>query len=392
VNLQNIPAERMRYRRRGKPDKKNNKEKKMGTINKRPLRNGEFSYQAIVKIKGAKSAVRSFPDREQAQAFIDQVEASKAKVAKEWEARWLRPLAPGEQEDRNQEMWANEWLKTTLKLYAESERITNRFKQPMRTIIKFGGDVKLGELNRTWVRDYIKHARRQKTRTREPYKWATIVDHMKIISAAINWRAEEMEARGAKLPFSLKMIPSNWEVKRDRRLEPEEERMIIQRFKGKRKHNARYWLRLFRLALNTAARLQELVLAEWREFDLGRRIWIIPAEHTKCGVTRLVPLTLQAVRALRVMSLVRISESNRVFHMISTPKSASNIFSKMTMGLGIRDLRFHDLRHEAISRIVLKQRHLSVFEIMKIVGHSSIEMLNRYANLRGEELSRKLID
>jgi integrase len=62
------------------------------------------------------------------------------------------------------------------------------------------------------------------------------------------------------------------------------------------------------------------------------------------------------------------------------------------MGLGIKDLRFHDLRHEAISRIVLKQRHLSVFEIMKIVGHSSIEMLNRYANLRGEELSRKLID
>ena len=60
--------------------------------------------------------------------------------------------------------------------------------------------------------------------------------------------------------------------------------------------------------------------------------------------------------------------------------------------MGIADLRWHDLRHEAISRMVLKQRHLSVFEIMDIVGHSSIEMLKRYTNLRGDELAAKLID
>lgn len=53
---------------------------------------------------------------------------------------------------------------------------------------------------------------------------------------------------------------------------------------------------------------------------------------------------------------------------------------------GLVDYRFHDLRHEAISRMVLYKRKLSVFEIMAIVGHSSTKMLMRYANLRGEEL------
>lgn len=42
--------------------------------------------------------------------------------------------------------------------------------------------------------------------------------------------------------------------------------------------------------------------------------------------------------------------------------------------------------HEAISRMVLHKRKLSPFEIMKIVGHSSLAILNRYANLRGSDL------
>lgn len=363
----------------------------MGSIIERSKKDGSITYQAMVKIPGAKAAVRSFAKRELAQAFIDEVESARGTVAASRAARWVVPLSVEDQEAKNQEDWSNEWLKTTLKLYAESDRITNRFKQPMRTIIKFGGDVKLCELNRRWVRKYIAHARKQTTRTKEKYKWATIVDHMKIISAAMAWRAEEMEARGAKLPFSLRMIPSDWEVKRERRLEPGEEKTITLRLRTKRKRSARHWLRMVRLALSTAARLQELVLAEWSEFDLERRYWIIPAEHTKCGKTRLVPLDRQALRALRVMMLVKSPDSPRVFHMMGSPKSSSNIFSKTITELGIKDFRFHDLRHEAISRMVLKQRNLSVFEIMNIVGHSSIEMLKRYSNLRGDELAAKLI-
>lgn len=367
---------------------------KVGSIIERKLVKGGVSYQAMVKIPGAKAAVQTFKDRAGAEEFIEKVRVERAKVAKakQYREAWLTPLSSGQQADLNQEKWANQWLKETLRRYSESDRITNRFKQPMRTIIKFGGDMKLGELDRTWVRAYIKHARKQLTRTKEVYKWASIADHMKIISAAMNWLAEEMDAKGAHLPFSLKMFPGDWEVKRTRRLSKEEERRLLRRFMASRRRSRVHWIRMFRLALNTAARLQELVLAEWSEFDLERRYWIIPAHHTKCRKERLIPLNKAALRALKVMKMVQSPDSPRVFHLFRNSISASNVFSKITIDMGIGDLRFHDLRHEAISRMVLKQRQLSVFEIMNIVGHSSIEMLKRYTNLRGDELAAKLID
>jgi len=368
---------------------------KIGSIIERPRKGGGVSYQAMVKIPGAKAAVRTCQDRASAEDFLESVRLEREKTAKakqRYRETWLTPLSAGERAEINQAKWANEWLKETLKLYNESDRITNRFKQPMRTIIKFGGDVKLGELDRAWVRNYIKHARKQTTRTKQAFKWASIADHMKIISAAMNWRAEEMEAKGARLPFSLKMFPIDWEVKRTRRLSIEEEKKLLRRFMASRRRTRPHWIRMFRLALNTAARLQEIVLAEWSEFDLENRYWIIPASHTKCRKERLVPLNKAALRALKAMMLIRSEKSPRVFHLIRNSISASNVFSKITINLGIDDLRWHDLRHEAISRMVLKQRQLSVFEIMDIVGHSSIEMLKRYTNLRGDELAAKLID
>ena len=55
---------------------------------------------------------------------------------------------------------------------------------------------------------------------------------------------------------------------------------------------------------------------------------------------------------------------------------------------GIADLRFHDLRHEATSRLF--ERGLDAFEIMAITGHSTTDMLKRYTHFRAEELAAKL--
>lgn len=47
-------------------------------------------------------------------------------------------------------------------------------------------------------------------------------------------------------------------------------------------------------------------------------------------------------------------------------------------------------RHEAISWMILFKRDLSVIEFMMIVGHRQLDMLNRYANLRTEELVKRM--
>ena len=55
---------------------------------------------------------------------------------------------------------------------------------------------------------------------------------------------------------------------------------------------------------------------------------------------------------------------------------------------GNRDLRFHDLRHEAISRFF--EMGLSVPEVSLISGHKDARMLFRYTHLKAEKVAEKL--
>jgi len=52
------------------------------------------------------------------------------------------------------------------------------------------------------------------------------------------------------------------------------------------------------------------------------------------------------------------------------------------------DLRFHDLRHEAISRFF--EMGLSIPEVAVISGHKDARMLFRYTHLRAEDLVKKI--
>jgi integrase len=69
-------------------------------------------------------------------------------------------------------------------------------------------------------------------------------------------------------------------------------------------------------------------------------------------------------------------------------------FNKAWLGikaqLGLGDLRFHDLRHEAVSRLV--EGGLSDQEVAAISGHKSMQMLRRYTHLRAEDLVSRLDD
>ena len=55
---------------------------------------------------------------------------------------------------------------------------------------------------------------------------------------------------------------------------------------------------------------------------------------------------------------------------------------------GINDLRFHDLRHEAVTRLF--ERGLSITEVAAISGHKELRMLSRYAHLRAADVAERL--
>ena len=370
----------------------------MGSIIERTKTNGEISYQAMVKVPGSKAAVKTFADRVSAQDFINDFECD-LKIANLLSQKRSKPRTNNNGQSRDEaakareEQWRNKWLKETMESYKDA-KVPGKMvvRTNTLTFIKIGGDVMLGEIDEKWVEDYIAAGLKCKSQTGRLYKVSTIAAHLMCIATAMKWQAKQLGAKGEKLPLKSNMLPAGWDDGRERRISSDEEMRIVNHFASKPWASSKHYMWLFRLALETAARLQELVLAEWSEFNLEERHWTIPAKHCKTRKSRIVPLSSKAIECLEEMRILRSDESRRVFHAISSPHMASLRFRLNLIQLGIVGLTFHDTRHEAISRMVLKQRKLTVFEIMTIVGHSSIKMLKRYANLRPGELVEKWSD
>ncbi|WP_261531286.1 tyrosine-type recombinase/integrase, partial [Burkholderia multivorans] len=70
------------------------------------------------------------------------------------------------------------------------------------------------------------------------------------------------------------------------------------------------------------------------------------------------------------------------------PYQFNPVWMRIKKEAGVPDFRFHDLRHEAVSRFV--EAGLSDQEVAAISGHKSMQMLKRYTHLRAEDLVGKL--
>ena len=70
------------------------------------------------------------------------------------------------------------------------------------------------------------------------------------------------------------------------------------------------------------------------------------------------------------------------------PYAFTKAWNDTKLALGLADLHFHDLRHEAVSRLV--EAGFSDQEVSAISGHKSMQMLKRYTHLRAEDLVDQL--
>ncbi|RYG56485.1 MAG: site-specific integrase [Alphaproteobacteria bacterium] len=140
-------------------------------------------------------------------------------------------------------------------------------------------------------------------------------------------------------------------------------------------------LPLVQLALQTAMRRGELLALERTNVDLDAQTAYLPT--SKNGMPRMVPLSRVAVELLRAMP---INTHERVFS-ISAPTLAA-AFKRATQRALIPNLRFHDLRHTATSRMADKVPNL--IELAAITGHQSLQMLKRYYHPNAKILAAKL--
>ena len=99
---------------------------------------------------------------------------------------------------------------------------------------------------------------------------------------------------------------------------------------------------------------------------------------TKNGHQRIIPLTKRAKYILHKSKLPFSMSANAVRLAWERLKNKANI----------KDLHFHDLRHEAISRLF--EKGLSIPEVALISGHRDVRMLFRYTHLKAEDVLIKL--
>jgi integrase len=148
---------------------------------------------------------------------------------------------------------------------------------------------------------------------------------------------------------------------------------------------------IIEFAIATGMRRGELMGLHWTDIDLPNRRAHL--QNTKNGESRKVPLTKQAITVLESLKAMGTKEvfpmslnvlrnqfgKARALAQESWLESDENPFE---------GLRFHDLRHEALSR--LSDAGLNVIELSQISGHKTVAMLNRYTHPSHEAILRRL--
>jgi len=166
---------------------------------------------------------------------------------------------------------------------------------------------------------------------------------------------------------------------RERRVSRREERLIL-RFAHS--YSNRELFSIVVLAIESAMRQGEILKLRWEDVNLRSRTARL--HDTKNGSQRDIPLSIRAREA--IMRLGVKSEG-----LVFSYKSAGlkSVWRAMNITLGITDLHFHDLRHEATSRL-FELGTLDMMEVASITGHKSLAMLKRYTHLKAQRLVRKL--
>jgi len=142
----------------------------------------------------------------------------------------------------------------------------------------------------------------------------------------------------------------------------------------------------FDLAIETSLRQGMLVQVQWEWIDLERQVVTIPASFRRQGNKGVPPVLPLSKRAVEVLKSLPVRTSGPVLP--TTANALRCVWKRALKDLGIKDLRWHDLRHEAASRLFEKGLH--PLEVASITGHKSLTMLRRYTHLQPEALVAKL--
>lgn len=380
----------------------------MPTIRKR----GQYQWEAQVRRRGYPAQSKTFTTKAEAEAWASMIESEMSRGVwvsrNEAEATTLYEALKRYEEEISHSKKGAAQEASVLKICQAADLA----KRPLATI----RSADIAKLRDEWLKDY---------------KPATVLRRLAVLSHVFNVARKEWGMESLSNPVELirKPQPNNARTRRIALGVPaagvpdaddseslrgaqdgELERVVTA-------SNSTLLPAIIWLAVETAMRRGEIVSLKWEHVDLKRRVAHLPA--TKNGDARDVPLSPRAISVLQTLKdncaetedAPKVAptsdglddEKRRVFEIRSD--AVTRAFERAVVrareryldecrearrrpdGKFLTDLRFHDLRHEATSRLA------SIFpmhELTKITGHKDPRMLMRYYHPRAEDLAKRL--
>ncbi len=308
-------------------------------------RRARGKYQCQVRRKGYPSQTRTFPTKTEARAWATRIEANlRADRCTEPFSiiieRYRDTVTPTKNQAK-QELYRIKWL----------------LSHPIAS-------VRLDKLSPHHIAQYKAHRLKQ-VRCRGSDGSQTVLHCLNLISAILTTAEKDW---GIRVENPVKQVRKpKQRPGRERRLSKEEQEALLGNSDGLMRD-------IIVVALETGMRRGEIHRIS-REDVLDNGLLRIPI--TKNGYPRTIPLSPTAYEIISHRDSFRMTEPQ-----------FRHRWKALLKRCGIVDLRFHDLRHEAISRFV--EKGLSLPEVALISGHRDYRMLQRYTHIRPETLVNKL--
>lgn len=340
----------------------------------------KIAFEADVRVANVGRKTATFDTREMAEKFFASTTAAAQKALRASASKVIQEVAVGGQRNFERAKLAD-----VIVAFCGSSACSPRAKSSLVRVAEYVGKITVGKADEDWSQNYLRQMRRRLSRHGRPFALATIKEHLDYLKVVCRWWARRNKVGNPFIGLSTQCMPSDWQNKRKRRLEAGEYARILSQINMLPTRQA-HWRCLLTLALETCARQQELVLAHWSELSREDQLWTIPAAHTKKKNQRSVPLSPLARAAIDELRSLRQDGDQRIFEVFRNPAVVCQGFRNIVKMANISDLRYHDLRHEGISRRVLKSPPKNLPAIMEIVGHKDYESLMRYSHLLDDDI------
>lgn len=212
--------------------------------------------------------------------------------------------------------------------------------------------------------------------TRTPATVSNYMSHLRAIFVIAKpaWKMPlEIEAMKSAMVVCQKLNLTGKAMKRERRPTLPELDQLLLHFQ--RKSAGIPMVQIVIFALFSSRRQEEITTIKWDDLE-GDRVMVRDMKHPgeKIGNNIWVNLPQPALNIIR--SRTRTADEIFPFN----PRSISSSFTNACKCLAIEDLRFHDLRHEGVSRLF--EMGLTIPQVSAVSGHRSWGSLQRYTHIR----------